>query len=69
MRTSSSLRWISSIVSARTRSRNERSVRSASSEQVRQPISRDGLDHWKHFEPWLDPLKDALGDALTNYRD
>jgi predicted TIM-barrel fold metal-dependent hydrolase len=49
--------------------KTERSVRSASSEQVRQPISRDGLDHWKHFEPWLDPLKDALGDALTNYRD
>jgi hypothetical protein len=48
--------------------KTERSVRTASSEQVRQPITRDGLDHWKHFEPWLDPLRDALGDALTNYQ-
>jgi tetratricopeptide (TPR) repeat protein len=46
-----------------------RSVRTASSEQVRQPISREGLDHWKHFEPWLDPLRVALGDALIRYRD
>jgi tetratricopeptide (TPR) repeat protein len=46
-----------------------RSVRTASSEQVRQPIFRDGLDQWKHFEPWLEPLKSALGDALTRYRD
>ena len=45
-----------------------RSVRTASSEQVRQPIYRAGLDHWKHFEPWLGPLKDALGDALVSYR-
>jgi tetratricopeptide (TPR) repeat protein len=49
--------------------KTERSVRTASSEQVRQPISREGLDHWKHFEPWLKPLKEALGDALTQYRD
>jgi tetratricopeptide (TPR) repeat protein len=46
-----------------------RSVRTASSEQVRQPISREGLDHWKHFERWLEPLKEALGDAVTQYRD
>jgi tetratricopeptide (TPR) repeat protein len=46
-----------------------RSVRTASSEQVRQPIFRDGLDQWQHFEPWLEPLKSALGDALTRYRD
>jgi tetratricopeptide (TPR) repeat protein len=45
-----------------------RSVRTASSEQVRQPIYREGLDQWKHFEPWLGPLKQALGDALVNYR-
>lgn len=45
-----------------------RSVRTASSEQVRQPIYREGLDQWKHFEPWLDPLKRALGDALVDYR-
>jgi len=46
-----------------------RSVRSASSEQVRQPIFRDGVDQWKHFEPWLEPLRSALGDALVRYRD
>jgi tetratricopeptide (TPR) repeat protein len=45
-----------------------RSVRTASSEQVRQPIYREGLEQWKHFEPWLGPLKDALGDALSRYR-
>jgi tetratricopeptide (TPR) repeat protein len=46
-----------------------RSVRTASSEQVRQPIYREGLDQWKNFEPWLEPLKTALGDAVTRYRD
>jgi tetratricopeptide (TPR) repeat protein len=45
-----------------------RSVRTASSEQVRQPLNREGLDQWKHFEPWLGPLQDALGDALHDYR-
>ncbi len=38
-----------------------RAVRTASSEQVRQPIFRDGLDQWRRFEPWLGPLKAALG--------
>jgi hypothetical protein len=46
-----------------------RSIRTASSEQVRQPIYREGLDQWKNYQPWLAPLKDALGDALTRYRD
>ncbi len=44
---------------------NERAVRTASSEQVRQPIFREGIDHWRHYEPWLGPLKTALGDAAT----
>ena len=48
--------------------KTERSVRTASSEQVRQPIYRDGLDLWRHYEPWLGPLKDELGDALVSYR-
>jgi tetratricopeptide (TPR) repeat protein len=48
--------------------RTERSVRTASSEQVRQPIFREGLEQWKNYEPWLGPLKDALGDALVRYR-
>ena len=46
---------------------NERPVRTASSEQVRQPIYRSGVDQWRHFEPWLDALKAALGPALTTY--
>jgi tetratricopeptide (TPR) repeat protein len=46
-----------------------RSVRTPSSEQVRQPIFREGLDQWKKYEPWLGPLETALGDALTRYRD
>ncbi|HUN76411.1 MAG TPA: sulfotransferase [Steroidobacteraceae bacterium] len=47
----------------------KRSVRTASSEQVRQALYREGLDQWRNFEPWLQPLKDALGDALVRYRD
>jgi tetratricopeptide (TPR) repeat protein len=46
---------------------NERAVRTASSEQVRQPIFRGGVDHWRHYEPWLDPLKEALGPALGSW--
>jgi predicted Zn-dependent protease len=46
---------------------NERAVRTASSEQVRQPIYREGMDHWRHFEPWLGPLKSALGPVLDAY--
>jgi tetratricopeptide (TPR) repeat protein len=47
----------------------KRSVRTASSEQVRQGIYREGLEQWRNFEPWLGPLKDALGDALSRYRN
>jgi tetratricopeptide (TPR) repeat protein len=49
--------------------KTERSVRTASSEQVRQPIFREGLDQWRNYEQWLEPLKDALGDALLRYRE
>ena len=48
---------------------NDRAVRTASSEQVRQPIFDDGVDHWRNFEPWLDPLKAALGSVLEAYPD
>jgi hypothetical protein len=41
--------------------KTERSVRTASSEQVRQPIYKEGLDQWRNFEPWLGPLREALG--------
>jgi len=46
---------------------NDRVVRTASSEQVRRPIFREGLDHWRRFEPWLAPLKDALGPSLRSW--
>ncbi|MEX0644557.1 MAG: sulfotransferase, partial [Parvularculaceae bacterium] len=45
----------------------ERPVRTASSEQVRQPIFREGVDQWRNYEEWLGPLKDALGPVLTAY--
>ena len=38
-----------------------RTVHSASSEQVRRPIYREGVDRWRRFEPWLGPMKEALG--------
>ena len=46
---------------------NPRAVRTASSEQVRQPIYRDGVDHWRHYEAWLEPLEAALGPVLDAY--
>ncbi len=46
---------------------NERAVRTASSQQVRQPIYRGGLEQWRHYEPWLEPLKTALGPVLDAY--
>jgi tetratricopeptide (TPR) repeat protein len=48
---------------------NDRAVRTASSEQVRRPINREGMEQWRPFEPWLDPLKQALGDVLDTYPD
>jgi tetratricopeptide (TPR) repeat protein len=47
---------------------NDRAVRTVSSEQVRTPIFRSGLDQWKRFEPWLEPLKLALGPTLEHWR-
>jgi hypothetical protein len=41
--------------------RTERSVRTASSEQVRRPLSAEGTQQWRNFAPWLTPLQDALG--------
>jgi len=46
---------------------NNRPVRTPSAQQVRQPIYRDGMDHWRNYEPWLGPLERALGDALERY--
>jgi len=46
---------------------NDRAVRTASSEQVRQPIFRDAVDQWRHYEAWLAPLRAALGPVLDAY--
>jgi hypothetical protein len=46
---------------------NRRAVNSASSEQVRVPIYDEALDHWRRYEPWLGPLKTALGPVLDLY--
>jgi tetratricopeptide (TPR) repeat protein len=45
----------------------ERAIRTPSSEQVRRPIFREGAETWLNFEPFLDPLKAALGDVLSHY--
>jgi tetratricopeptide (TPR) repeat protein len=44
-----------------------RPVRTPSSRQVKQPIYREGVEHWRHYEQWLSPLKDSLGDVLELY--
>jgi len=46
--------------------KTERSIRTASSEQVRRPIFKEGIDQWRNFEPWLAPLKDVLGCELDS---
>ena len=48
---------------------NRRPVATPSSEQVRQPIFTDAVAQWRNFEPWLGPLKDALGPVLASYPD
>lgn len=48
--------------------KNERDIRTPSAEQVRQPIYFAGLEQWRHYESYLDPLKEALGeDVLARY--
>ena len=46
---------------------NPRIVQTASSEQVRRPLFAEGVDQWRHYEPWLGALKDALGDLIERY--
>jgi tetratricopeptide (TPR) repeat protein len=45
----------------------DRPVRTASAQQVRQPLFRHGMESWRDYEPWLGPLKQALGEALNTY--
>ena len=46
---------------------NNRPVRTPSSQQVRRPIYRDGMEHWRNYQAWLQPLEDALGAVLEAY--
>jgi tetratricopeptide (TPR) repeat protein len=46
---------------------NRRPVRTPSAQQVRKPIFRDSLEQWRHYEPWLQPLVEALGSVLDAY--
>jgi tetratricopeptide (TPR) repeat protein len=49
--------------------RSRRAINTPSSEQVRQPLFREGLSQWRHYDPWLYPLRETLGDAIVRYRD
>lgn len=46
----------------------KRAVMTPSAEQVRQPITARGVDEWRAYEPWLGPLREALGPALETWR-
>jgi hypothetical protein len=46
---------------------NNRPVWTPSAEQVRRPINRAGLDQWRPYEQWLEPLKVALGPVIDAY--
>ncbi|HTT85038.1 MAG TPA: sulfotransferase [Rhizomicrobium sp.] len=48
---------------------NRRFVATLSQEQVRTPLYRTGREQWRHYEPWLDPLKEELGYVLACYPD
>jgi hypothetical protein len=45
----------------------DRGIRTISSAQVRRPLYKDSVEQWRHFEPWLGPLKAALGPVLDVY--
>jgi tetratricopeptide (TPR) repeat protein len=49
--------------------KTERAIRTPSAEQVRRPINREGVDYWRHYEPWLADLKESLGPALEHWAD
>ena len=46
---------------------NERTVRTASSEQVRQPINQKGIDAWRPFDSWLGPMTTLLAESIARY--
>jgi tetratricopeptide (TPR) repeat protein len=48
--------------------KNERAIQTPSAEQVRRPINREGVDYWRHYEPWLGDLKESLGTTLEDWQ-
>jgi hypothetical protein len=46
---------------------NRRAVTTISSEQVRRPIYGESVDHWRHYEPWLGPLQEVVGELVARY--
>ncbi len=46
---------------------NRRAVSTLSSEQVRQPLYTESVDHWRNYDEWLGPLKSALGELVAQY--
>jgi hypothetical protein len=46
--------------------KTQRPVRTPSSEQVRSPIFRQGTENWQAYDPWLGPLREALGDLVPD---
>jgi tetratricopeptide (TPR) repeat protein len=49
--------------------KTDRNIRTPSSEQVRQPIYRSGLDYWQNYVQWLGPLKEALDESVRREFD
>ena len=47
----------------------KRSVRTASAEQVRQPLYTSGVGYWRHFEAQLAPLRRALAESLDRFSE
>jgi tetratricopeptide (TPR) repeat protein len=46
-----------------------RPVRTASAEQVRQPLYTSGIGYWRNFARELEPLRAALGDCLERFAE
>jgi tetratricopeptide (TPR) repeat protein len=43
----------------------QRRVHTASAEQVRRPINREGVGQWRHYDAWLGPLREVLGPFVN----
>jgi hypothetical protein len=45
--------------------KTQRNVRTPSSEQVRRPVNSSGVDRWRKYSSFLEPLKQSLGAELA----